>query len=256
MLLLDVSFGPGVGGVAASFFDSLYAPFWAMTVLSFAVTIMCLRWIGEFPRSSSDASAAPTQPVSMYQVLRQLIWDPTFLFACLLTFLTFAVRSGMMMTLVPLFAQDAAGVTERGIGSLQSASSFANLLILWHAGRLLDHVGRRRVAIPFLGATALSIVVFPWATTFGSLLLASAAFGLVSGFRARPSCHHRRYRPEGDSWGSHGTVPHVRRFWAVARPYYYWLGGRSDWRRSNVCVDRLFYFARCCIWIQRQGDPT
>ena len=182
MLLLGVSFGPSVGGVAASFFDSLYAPFWAMTVLSFAVTLMCLRWIGEFPRSSSDAPDAPTQPVSMYQVLRQLIWDPTFLFACLLTFLTFAVRSGMMMTLVPLFAQETAQVTETGIGSLQSASSFANLLILWHAGRLLDHIGRRRVAIPFLCATALSIVVFPWATTFGLLLLASAAFGLVSGY--------------------------------------------------------------------------
>ena len=257
MLLLGVSFGPSVGGVAASFFDSLYAPFWAMTVLSFAVTIMCLRWIREFPRSASDTPVAPTQPVSMYQVLRQLIWDPTFLFACLLTFLTFAVRSGMMMTLVPLFAQETAQVTETGIGSLQSASSFANLLILWHAGRLLDHVGRRRVAIPFCVCHGFDHRCLSMGNNVWALIAGQCRIWFSQRiFRASSGCHRRRYCPEGGSWCSHGTVPHVWRFWAVARSDYYRLGGRSDWRRSNVCRDGLLYFARCRIWAQCQGDLT
>src|SRR5262249_44265945 len=41
MLLLGVSFGPTVGGFSASVFHNLRAPFWAMAVLSSAVTIMC-----------------------------------------------------------------------------------------------------------------------------------------------------------------------------------------------------------------------
>ena len=48
MLLLGVSFGPSVGGLAASLAHSLRAPFWVMALLSLAVTLIGFRWIGEF----------------------------------------------------------------------------------------------------------------------------------------------------------------------------------------------------------------
>ena len=49
MLLVGVSIGPGVGGLAASVFHDLRAPFWAMAVLSLSVAVIGMWWIGEFP---------------------------------------------------------------------------------------------------------------------------------------------------------------------------------------------------------------
>jgi len=181
MLLLGVSFGPSVGGFSASLFHSLRAPFWAMAILSFAVTLMCFRWIGEFP--TAPASPRPTgAPLSKHGVIKELFRDSTFRFVCILTFLIFGVRSGMMLNLLPLFAQEEAGLGETGIGIMQSLCSIANFAILWHAGRLLDRVGRRRVTLPCLWLTAGLVFFCPWATTIPRLAAVSILFGIVAGY--------------------------------------------------------------------------
>lgn len=183
MLLLGVSFGPTVGGLSASVFHSLRAPFWAMAALSFAVTVLCLRWIGEFPAVTSlQGQAAEKRPTIGQGAVAQLLRDATFRFVCVLTFLIFAVRSGMMQNLIPLFARQETGVGETGIGILQSLCSIANFAILWHAGRLLDQAGRLRVTLPIVWLTAGVILLCPWATTLTRLALISSAFGIVVGY--------------------------------------------------------------------------
>ncbi|MGH7965816.1 MAG: MFS transporter, partial [Candidatus Binatia bacterium] len=182
MLLLGVSFGPSVGGLVAGAFHSLRAPFWTMALLSLAVTVMCFRWIREFPAIPAEPPLSPTARPPARTSLAHLLGDYTFRFVCVLTFLIFAVRSGMMLNLVPLFAQKEIGLGEAGIGLVQSLCSLANLAILWHAGQLLDRIGRRRVMLPSLAITALVILAFPWATTLWSLIGASVAFGAVIGY--------------------------------------------------------------------------
>lgn len=182
MLLLGVSFGPSLGGLAASISHSLHAPFWAMAALSLAVTLMCMRWIGEFPATPAGSHVLAASQVSARTILLHMARDRTFRFVCVLTFLLFAIRSGMMLNLIPLFAQKEMGLGETGIGVVQSLSSLANFFVLWHAGRLLDRVGRRRVTLPSLWATALVILFFPWATTLLPLVGASVAFGAVIGY--------------------------------------------------------------------------
>lgn len=182
MLLLGVSFGPTIGGFSASLFHSLRAPFWAMALLSFIVTLMCFRWIGEFPAVTLETMANRTQESTTCGVVVELFRDPTFCFVCILTFLIFAVRSGMMLNLLPLFAQQETGMSGRGIGILQSLCSIANFAILWHAGRLLDRVGRRSVTLPSLWLTAALLLVCPWATTVLRLALVSIVFGVVVGY--------------------------------------------------------------------------
>lgn len=182
MLLLGVSFGPTVGGFSASLFHSLRAPFWAMAVLSLAVTVMCFRWITEFPSSSHETQAAATQRETTRTVLLTLLRDKTFRFVCILTFLLFGVRSGMMQNLMPLFAQEKLGLSETGIGVIQSLSSLGNFFVLWHAGRLLDRAGRRRVTLASLWATALVVLGFAWVTTPLSLATAGVAFGVAAGY--------------------------------------------------------------------------
>lgn len=182
MLLLGVSFGPSVGGLSASLFHSLRAPFWAMAGLSLIVTVLCLRWIGEFPVTTTVEAASGAARPSARAALQSLLRDVTFQFVCVLTFLVFAVRSGMMLNLVPLFAQETIGISESGIGVVQSLCSLANLSILWHAGQLLDRVGRRRVALPCLWISVGVVLLFPWATTLVLLTGASIAFGAVVGY--------------------------------------------------------------------------
>lgn len=182
MLLLGVSFGPSVGGLVAGAFDSLRAPFWAMALLSLIVTVMCFLWIGEFPARAAELPLSSANQPSTRTALVHLLRDYTFRFVCVLSFLIFAVRSGMMLNLVPLFAQEEIGLGESGIGLVQSLCSLANLLILWHAGQLLDRVGRRRVILPNLWITAAVMLLFPWATTLWFLIGASVIFGVVIGY--------------------------------------------------------------------------
>jgi MFS family permease len=182
MLLLGVSSGPSLGGLAAGLFNSLRAPFWAMALLSLAVTLMCFQRVGELPAAPAGSHATASGRTSARTVLARLLRDRTFRFVCVLTFLLFAIRSGLMLNLMPLFAQEAMGLGGTGIGLVQSLSSLANFFVLWHAGRLLDRVGRRRVALPSLWATALVALLFPWATTLLPLIGASVAFGIAIGY--------------------------------------------------------------------------
>ncbi|MBI3756364.1 MAG: MFS transporter [Deltaproteobacteria bacterium] len=182
MLLLGVSFGPTVGGFSASLFHSLRAPFWAMAVLSSAVTVMCFRWVTEFPSSSHGTQASGSQSETTHTVLMTLLRDNTFRFVCILTFLLFGVRSGMMQNLLPLFAQEKLGLSETGIGVIQSFCSLGNFFVLWHAGRLLDRAGRRRVTLIGLWANVFVVLAFTWVTTPLALAGAGVAFGVVAGY--------------------------------------------------------------------------
>ncbi len=183
LLLLGVSFGPTVGGFSATLFHSLRAPFWAMVVLSFAVTVMCFRWVTELPSSSHRLQATETRPEETTRiVLITLLRDTTFRFVCILTFLLFGVRSGMMQNMMPLFAQEKLGLSETGIGVIQSLCSLGNFCVLWHAGRLLDRAGRRSVTLAGLWTTAFVVLAFTLVTNPVALAGASVAFGVVAGY--------------------------------------------------------------------------
>ncbi len=181
MLLIGVSVGPSVGGVAASVFQNLRAPFWAMAGLSFAVALMSFRWVGEFtptPTQARPATPAPGAP----SPLRHLSRDFTFVFICTVTLLLFGIRSGVTLNLMPLFAQETLGLSETGIGLVQSLCSLANFCVLWHAGRVLDRAGRRWVLLASLWASALAVFCFPWATTSWMLMLTAMLFGAAIGY--------------------------------------------------------------------------
>ena len=180
MLLVGVSIGPGVGGLAASAFHDLRAPFWAMAVLSLFVAVVGMWWIGEFPTLTGHGPAESSN--SNREAVSQLLRDWTFVFACVLTLLLFGIRSGISLNLMPLFAQEKIGLGEAGIGLTQSLCSLANFCVIWHAGRLLDGVGRRWVTLISLWATVLAVLLYPWATTYVRLAIVSIVFGAAIGY--------------------------------------------------------------------------
>jgi MFS family permease len=181
MLLIGVSFGPSIGGIAANLFHNLRAPFWAMAVLSLAVAVMSSRWIGDFSPATEPPATEKTFAETP-SLLRQLRGDFTFVFICGVTLLLFGVRSGVTLNLMPLFAQETLGLGESGIGLAQSFCSLANFCVLWHAGRLLDQTGRRRALLGSLWASALAVLCFPLATTFWLLVSVAILFGAAIGY--------------------------------------------------------------------------
>lgn len=187
MILLGVSVGPVIGGVSAQLFASLRAPFFVMALFAFCVTCLSFLWIKDLPPQTNPGEkrvSSTRQLTEGRSLLFSLMRDKTFLFACVLTTLVFAIRAGVRLNLAPLLAKDVVGLNEAWIGTLLSVTTLANFAVLWHAGSLLDRAGRRRVAIPSLWGTLFVVLSFIWAKTFFFLFLAMASMGVVMGYLA------------------------------------------------------------------------
>jgi MFS family permease len=135
------------------------------------------------PRSDHAPELGPAARPPLASVVR-LSLQPAFAFALLLTFFVFAVRAGLRVNLIPLFGEERGGLGEAAIGIVLSASAFANFAVLWHAGALIDRLGRRAVALPSLAATAAVCAAHAWSPGFANLLVQGTLLGAVLGYLA------------------------------------------------------------------------
>jgi MFS family permease len=177
MILFGISLGPATGGFIAHA-AGLRAPFFAYASLSALVAVTAGRLVGDMPRRQYPPESENGRSIG------QLMRDRSFVFAIVLTMLIFGTRAGLRLNLIPLFADAVVGLNEFWIGLLLSVSAFANFLVLWHAGTLIDRRGRRRVVLPVLLVTMLVVAAFPWARTFVTLLVDAALLGVVLGYLA------------------------------------------------------------------------
>ena len=179
MILLGVSFGPTIGGVVAEIWG-LRAPFYVMA--GFGLLVAALTW----QLVTSEVRAAHEKAIvrpPLAAVARH-VTSRTFIYILLLTFFVFAVRAGARSNLIPLFGGERGGLRASAIGVILSASAFANFVVLWHAGSLIDRRGRQRVALPTLAVTAQVCFGFAWSPGFANLLLMSTALGVSLGYLA------------------------------------------------------------------------
>ena len=179
MILLGVSFGPTIGGVVAEIWG-LRAPFLVMA--GFGLLVAALTWQLVTSEVRAPHEKAIVRP-PLAAVARH-VTSRTFIYILLLTFFVFAIRSGARSNLIPLFGGERGGLRASAIGVILSASAFANFVVLWHAGSLLDRRGRQRVALPTLAVTALVCFGFAWSPGFANLLLMSTALGVSLGYLA------------------------------------------------------------------------
>jgi MFS family permease len=177
MLLLGVSFGPGIGGYIAHV-AGLRAPFFAYAFFSAVVAVSALRLVADVPPAPQPAADADEERVST------LLHDRAFVFALLLTALIFITRAGLRLNLIPLFAHDVVGLNELWVGLTLTITAFANFLVLWHAGSLIDRRGRRRTVLPVLAFTTVIVAVFPLARSFSLLVLVAGLLGAALGYLA------------------------------------------------------------------------
>jgi len=179
MILLGVSFGPTIGGVVAELWG-LRAPFYVMG--GFGLLVGGLTWALVTP-----ALQRPQDPSALRPPIARVgrhVASRSFLYVFVLTFFVFSIRAGTRTNLVPLFGGERGGLGSSAIGVILSASAFANFVVLWHAGALLDRRGRQRVALPALAATAACCLGYAWSPSFLNLFVMSMGLGISLGYLA------------------------------------------------------------------------
>ncbi len=194
--LLGVSFGPSLGGWAASI-GGLRMPFFLYGFLALVGSLGAWVFVrdpvegvqpldaaqqpaGDRPQTSRQSKGWRETIVEL-RALRPLFRDYAFVMALLFSAAIFSIRSGVRQTVLPLYAEKVAGLGTLEIGLLITGATVASLLLLWPAGRAVD---RTRKGVAVLGNLLLALAVFAFAgaNRFETLLAAAFGFGAITAF--------------------------------------------------------------------------
>jgi MFS family permease len=167
-LVTGVAVGPVVGGVAAELGD-LRTPFWIYAGVGLAL-IAISYMLGE--------SASRFDPTSRAGIRSILTWPYTGLL--FIGFALFVMRFGARFALFPLYASEVVGLPVSSIGLLIAVPAMVNIGIVARVGRLLDSLGRVKIATTGLIISAACIISFSYTTQLWTLVAISAVFGVGS----------------------------------------------------------------------------
>jgi MFS family permease len=177
-MLVGFAVGPFAGGYLAQLGD-FTTPFWAYAVFGISVATVSGVFITNAPSSGRTVG-------EVLKGARRLLRSRELRVLTLVAFALFIMRSGARITLFPLYGDRVAMLDPASIGTILSVSAVTNLLIVNYAGRLVDKVGRKPVAIWGLVSSAVATAAYGLFATFGSLVLVSAVFGIASGIASIP----------------------------------------------------------------------
>jgi MFS family permease len=194
------SFNTGIiaGGAIGGFLADRAEP--ATPILVYAgliliVSIVQLRYVPEPPRTVREPplttedvlierEAAP--PRHTTSRISELLGLPGFVTAIMLNLAYLWIIAAVYVTLVPLYAQDALGMSTAGIGIVFAIAVGAELLVLYPAGRAADSWGRKPVLIPALAVFGASVILtgfMPTAIAYGAMM---GVVGIAGGYAGVP----------------------------------------------------------------------
>jgi MFS family permease len=76
------------------------------------------------------------------------------------------------------------GLETSSIGFAKSASAFADMLLFYPAGQVMDRHGRKWTAVPSLITLSVGVLLIGWASGYPSLLLGGIVAGVGNGLGA------------------------------------------------------------------------
>lgn len=172
-LLSGVAIGPLAGGFLAEVGD-FRTPFWVYAGLAAGVSVAAWFLIEDLPSRGTSARQVLNAAV-------RLVRSRAFTTLMVVGFAMMFMRSGARVTLLPLYAEQSLGLGPGDIGVLLSVSALTNLLIVNPAGRFVDTVGRKPVALVGLVTAAVATAAYGIFDSFVGLLIVSMAFGITAG---------------------------------------------------------------------------
>ncbi len=176
-MLLGSSAGPTVGGFIAIKYG-LRAPFYgyaAFGALSLILTFFLIHDPEGIVKKHSEGNGFS------WPIVKRLLANSSFSMACLATFTIFFMRTGIRSTIIPLYASSVLHLDPDAIGIVISCATITNLIVTIPVGHAIDYYGRKPVIVLTLAITAISTVIFPFATTFITMCAAAVLLGLGTG---------------------------------------------------------------------------
>lgn len=177
-MLVGFAVGPFAGGYLAQVGD-FRTPFWAYALFGVIVAVISRVFIADLPPSGRSVGDVIRGVVSLFGKREMRV-------LALVAVALFIMRSGARITLFPLYGDKVANLDPASIGTILSVSAVTNLAIVNYAGRLVDRIGRKPVAIWGLVSSAFATAAYGMFHTFASLLVVSAVFGIASGIASIP----------------------------------------------------------------------
>jgi MFS family permease len=168
--------GPLIGGIVATAFG-LRASFAVSAVLATAALVIAILLVR--PVSRVDAELTIRHRWLRVGLTLRAAWRD-FLAASVAQTFAQMIRQGRHL-IIPLYAQNQLGLDVAAIGLIMSISAIVDVSMFVPAGILMDRFGRKVASVPSFGVMALGVALIPFATDFGSLLLAAIVIGLGNG---------------------------------------------------------------------------
>ena len=235
---VTMNLGIGLGGLAAGWIalvddPSTFTVLFVLDALTFLAYVVVLAFIRD---PGVDPSEAGETPASYRAVLRH----KTFLGLWTLNFL-FVFAGYSLLNLLPVFAHDQSGLSERQIGAIFFVNTAVIVIAQLPLTRWIE--GRRRMRalalMPLLWAVAWLLVdgAGYWLTAgaaFGVIAVAAALFGVGECFHGPahqalvsdigpPHLRGRYFAVHSLSWGLAGTLgPAIGGFILAAAPFALW----------------------------------
>ena len=240
--LVGGSFGPALGGVAATFWGNR-APFLVCGLMALLVVVFGSRTLLRAPlprpeappRRSRRAAREPGQEPSP---TRKLLRDRSFLAVCVVGFSVFLHRFGGMQSLIPIIAYSVVGLSVAQFGVLLGAVTLCNLLTVSLAGSWSDRFGRKRVIVP--GLLVIGGALPFYAVTSDPLwfVVVTVVTGLAAGLSGpAPAAYVADVSPEGGRGPAVGIYRTAGDLAAVAGPITLgWLVDLGDHRLAVVVL--------------------
>jgi len=203
VFLFSVGAGSFPGGWLAAHI-SLGSPFWANAGLAAIVTLLALLFVPETrpasPATMSPETASPGEEkrLTFGQQLSLLVATPGFLLISVVSFVAFFARTGGLFNVIPLLADDHIGLEPDEIGFGIGMISVVGLLLVYPSGALVDRFGRKAVIVPSALLSAGAMMLFAFAGSFATFLVASFCWSIATGVAgAAPAAYAVDVAPRG-----------------------------------------------------------
>lgn len=150
-----------------------------LIALSLSVVALLLFWIPPYIRKSS-VQGPTTEPLKVSEVLG-VLKNQTLVIIAIATLAEFIMSTGLIMTIVPLYAKETLGFSLGDVGYIMGARSIGFVIAMFTMGSISDKLGRKPVLLFGLTATSILVIIMSFFTTFATIAAVISIIGFTSG---------------------------------------------------------------------------
>ena len=145
------------------------------------LTVIALLLFIVPPYIRNETVHGPTkEPLKISEVLG-VLRNQTLIIIASTTLAEFVMSTGLIMTVVPLYANETLGFSLGDVGYVMGARSIGFVIAMFTMGSISDRMGRKPVLLFGLVATSVLVVIMSFFTSFFTIAAIISIIGFTSG---------------------------------------------------------------------------